>query len=219
MKINTDGVLLAAIAGQPAPKAILDIGTGTGVIALMLAQRFPGAVIDGVEIDQAAAQTAGSNFSRSVFGPRLRVFHDSFQAFLNRHGHLKYDLIVSNPPFFINSLKSPHAKINTAKHTGEIFFEELVAQCAAHLAAGGSAWFILPEGTAGPVKETAARYGLKPRHWIGVKSFGGHPVHRVIFSLGFDERTPIESEVVIYESPKNYSSAFGLLLKDFFTIF
>src|SRR4051812_18750759 len=97
MKINTDGVLLGAIAEVESPSTILDIGTGTGVIGLMLAQRFGNARVDAVEIDVSAAKTAGNNFANSSFNNRVTVFPVSIRAFFNEHSGKKYDLIVSNP--------------------------------------------------------------------------------------------------------------------------
>src|SRR3954467_12793908 len=109
MKINTDGVLLGALAEADKPQHILDIGTGTGVIALMLAQRFTIAMVDAVEIDEQAAETAKSNFENSVFANRVNLYAEGFESYLSRLDK-QYDLIVSNPPFYINSLESPEAK-------------------------------------------------------------------------------------------------------------
>jgi tRNA1Val (adenine37-N6)-methyltransferase len=103
MKINTDGVLLGASANHPAPKIILDIGTGTGVIALMLAQRFPSANIHAVEIDEQAAETAGKNFQLSVFNDRLTINNIAIEQYSHSG---QFDLIVYNPPFFFYFLKS-----------------------------------------------------------------------------------------------------------------
>ena len=138
MKINTDGVLLGALADADESQHILDIGTGTGVIALMLAQRFANATIDAVEIDKAAAHTARTNFQNSNFKNRLALFAHSFESYFGNHHAKMYDLIVSNPPFYINSLESPEAKKNTAKHAEEGFFESLVKAVSQHLTATGS---------------------------------------------------------------------------------
>src|ERR1700761_5120599 len=92
MKINTDGVLLGALAEADQPKTILDIGTGTGVIALMLAQRFADAQIDAVEIDPMAAQTAGSNFINSPYAERLNIYPVGFEQFFEQNPDKKYDL-------------------------------------------------------------------------------------------------------------------------------
>ena len=104
MKVNTDGVLLGVLAEAELPARILDIGTGTGVIALILAQRYASATITAVEIDENAAKTAGANFSQSVFNSRLQLFHSPFEVYFEENRENKFDLIVSNPPFFIVSL-------------------------------------------------------------------------------------------------------------------
>ena len=142
MKINTDGVLLGAIAEADSPKSILDIGTGTGVIALMLAQRYTDALIDAVEIDKSAAETAERNFKNSFFHERLNIHPVDIFEF---DGNLerKYDLIVSNPPFYINSLESPEGRKTLAKHTEANFFEMLLKNIARFLTDKGCCWLIL----------------------------------------------------------------------------
>jgi len=126
MKINTDGVLLGAMTDTDKPGTILDIGTGTGVIALMLAQRFKDAKIDAVEIDTEAAKTAESNFKGSPFADRLKVYACGFENYFDLFPEKKYDLILSNPPFYISSLKSPGVKKSLAKHAYIDFFERLI---------------------------------------------------------------------------------------------
>src|SRR6185437_14687455 len=144
MKINTDGVLLGAFAGADDPVKILDIGTGTGVIALMLAQKFIDAKIDAVEIDENAAQTAAVNFKNSPFADRMTLYPSSFARFFDQFPKRKYDLIVSNPPFYINSLKSPGAKKTLAKHSDNDFFARLIKDVSSHLSPAGYCWLILP---------------------------------------------------------------------------
>src|SRR5664280_2075596 len=103
MKVGTDGVILGAWTSVDNASRILDVGTGTGLIALMLAQRS-NAAIDAVEIDDDAYCEAKFNFEQSPWKERLKIFHSDFNAFSKEYGH-QYDLIVSNPPFFIDSLK------------------------------------------------------------------------------------------------------------------
>ena len=133
MKINTDGVLLGAFSFAIEPKNILDVGTGTGVIALMLAQKFCDAQLEAVEIDAEAALTAEINFRNSAFAERLKVFPLSFERYFEQLVATKFDLIVSNPPFYIDSLKSPGAKKAIAKHTDIRFFENLLKAVSIHL--------------------------------------------------------------------------------------
>ncbi|WP_295719944.1 methyltransferase [Mucilaginibacter sp.] len=219
MKINTDGVLLGALTGADNPVSILDIGTGTGVIALMLAQRFGSAQIDAVEIDESAAKTAQSNFKNSPFASRLRLYPLGFEAFFKTRTDRKYDLIISNPPFYINSLQSPGAKINLAKHAGDGFFEGLIEAVANNLNNDGICWLILPPDTALMVKDLALQRGLYLHKIINVHSFNDEAAHREILAFGFEHKQAIAQAFVIYDEPKIYSKAYQEVLKEFLTIF
>src|SRR5690606_10751482 len=156
MKINTDGVLLGAMAGSDAPARILDIGTGTGVIAMMLAQRFPSASIDAVEIDSQAVATAQKNFQRSPFSDRLQVIGGSFEHVEREY---LYDLIVSNPPFYTNSLHNPDQRKKTARHTDLTFFKTLLAFAQKSLQTSGKLQLILPTELAAEITAFAKDYG------------------------------------------------------------
>jgi len=218
MKVNTDGVLLGALVNTQAD-TILDIGTGTGVIALMLAQRFPGAQIDAVELDTVASQTAESNFAGSPFADRLCLFPQSFQDYFTANAGVKYDLIVSNPPFYIQSLPSPGASKAMAKHAGDSFFSELIGGCAKHLQQEGSLWLILPTDTATFVKELAIIQQLYVQHIVFVQSYPHSMPHRQILKLGHQQTEITEERLIIYNELKVYSSTYANLLKDFLTIF
>jgi tRNA1Val (adenine37-N6)-methyltransferase len=219
MKINTDGVLLGALAKAIDLGNILDIGTGTGVIALMLAQRFASAIIDAVEIDEAAAQTAGRNFEGSPFADRLNIFPLPVQSFFSEYPDRKYDLIVSNPPFHLNSLESPKAGKSLAKHTDEGFFEGLIKGIAKHLAENGKCWLILPLQASELVNDIARRNGLYLQRKVAIHSFEGSEPHRQIVVFGKEGMDVVEERFVIYNEPKVYSEIYINTLKDFFTIF
>lgn len=130
MKIGTDGCLLGAWATVENASNILDIGTGSGLIALMLAQRSH-ATIDAVEYDNDAYQQALQNFSNSPWSNRLHVVHSSIQEY-TKSCKKKYDLIVSCPPYFLNSMKTSDMKRRMARHTDTLTFEELIS-CAFRL--------------------------------------------------------------------------------------
>ena len=123
MKVGTDGVLLGAWA--EGGKRILDIGTGTGLIALMMAQRFPASTIDAIEIDSDAASQAVDNVKLSSFSNIVHVMNGSFQDFASSMPSKQYDSIVSNPPFFNNSLKNPDEARMLARHTDTLSFRDL----------------------------------------------------------------------------------------------
>jgi tRNA1Val (adenine37-N6)-methyltransferase len=219
MKINTDGVLLGALAGANNPQNILDIGTGTGVISLMLAQRFNQAQIDAVEIDETAAATAKRNFEGSPFADRLTSYSTGFEQFFTQYPDKKYDLIVSNPPFHINSLESPGAKKSLAKHTDENFFESLLKKASKHLNANGIFWLILPLQTAQLVNIMDYQYDLNRQKKICVLSYPDSIPHREILVLTLGEKLETDEQFVIYDSLKVYSQQYQCVLKDFFTIF
>lgn len=219
MKINTDGVLLGAMANAEAAQQILDIGTGTGVIALMLAQRFADANIHTVEIDEQSCQAAAANFQNSVFHGRLAAYPLSFELFFEKYPDRKYDLIISNPPFYINSLLSPAEDKTLAKHADSTFFERLINTSAQQLTANGLLWLILPIATAGLVKKLAHVNGLYLQRSIAVHSYHESEPHREILVFGLTGSEPEQNHFVIYKGLKQYSDEYRDLLKDFLTIF
>lgn len=219
MKVNTDGVLLGALVTAEDPQSILDIGTGTGVIALMLAQRFPSATVDAVEIDDKAAQTAKENFHNSSFSYRCTCYSKSFEQYFAEYPDKKYDLIISNPPFFINSLKSAEKSKEIARHTTMDFFSELFSHVKESLNPNGRFSLILPMDITAAVKTIAGRNDLSGQEEIRIVSFEDSAPHRVVSSFGKKKTGMLSKKVVIYSSTGVYSNQYALLLKDFLTIF
>lgn len=219
MKINTDGVLLGAFVDAAAPQTVLDIGTGTGVIALMLAQQFEQARIDAVELDTSAAQTAGRNFANAPFTNKPHIHQSSFQQYFDTYPERKYDLIVSNPPFYINSLEASKKQMNLAKHAGDGFFDDLIGQVAAHLNPDGECWLILPLPTVQLVKSLAKQYRLYLQKTIFIKSFADSEPHREIIILSPSQTKKADEVFIIYEDVKVYSEDYRERLRGFFTIF
>ncbi|RZK67385.1 MAG: methyltransferase domain-containing protein [Pedobacter sp.] len=213
MKINTDGVLIAALANHSAPKKILDIGTGTGVIALMLAQRFPNALVDAVEIDAQAAETAGKNFKNSIFIDRLSINHIAIEQYNTSQ---KFDLIVSNPPFFVNDLKSEGVRKGIARHADEHFFDALIAKVVTILSEDGSFWFVLPVKQAELLVEEAKPFNLVLNKLIHLHSNERKPEFRRIVCLSKTNEKPVVEHLYLYESEKVYTQSYKALLKDFF---
>lgn len=216
MKINTDGVLLGAVAKQVAPRRILDMGTGTGVIALMLAQRFPQATVDAVEIDVSAAARAAENFSNSIFTGRLQVFCADFLRF---QPAVKYDLIVSNPPFFTNDLKNPEKRKELARHAGADFFELLLRRAADMLSTEGLLWLILPVAQADLVIRQAVRWKLYPHVQLQICSDAAKPAFRQLICLGYSVQPIVREDFYIYAAQNIYTLEYQELLKDFFLAF
>lgn len=219
MKINTDGVLLGALADADDPKTILDIGTGTGVIALMLAQRFALAKIDAVEIDLSAAETATRNFSNSSFSKRLNVYPTGFEDFFRLNPDRRYDLIISNPPFYINSLKSPRSNKELAKHTDAAFFERLIKSVAEHLTPQGIFWLVLPVDISALLSTLSADVGLSTQKIINIRSFPYSDAHRVVVRFGFNKVSTEITKLSIYKAVNNYSDEYKKLLQPYFIAF
>ena len=213
MKINTDGVLLGAMVQHENPKQILDVGTGTGVIALMLAQRFPEAQVSAVEIDEQASATAGRNFQNSVFSKRLTNSNISIEQFNNLE---KFDLIVTNPPFFVNDYKNAEPKKEMARHASSTFFGELIKKVHELLSEEGCFWFVLPIKQTEEVVRRGEELSLFVQKVIRLHSDISKPEFRRIVCLGRKKKDLVEEDFMIYESEKKYTKAYELLLKDFF---
>lgn len=194
MKISTDAVLLGGLASADGPLNILDVGTGTGVISLMLAQRFPNAQISGIELDDLAAIQAKENFSSSPFSNRMEVWEGRFQDFNTAQ---KFDLIVSNPPYFPDHLKSQNSKRNQALHTDALSFQELVSNSASLLSKEGVFWVILPPRQMQDLKLVSKGFGLTQWQSITVQDKPGKRVLREIGCFGFGEKEVQTQEVFI----------------------
>jgi tRNA1Val (adenine37-N6)-methyltransferase len=183
------------------------------VIALMLAQRFPDAHIHAVEIDGQAAKTAGRNFQSSVFSERLSINHIAIEQYNNNE---KFDLIVSNPPFFVNDLKNEEFRKGIARHAGEDFFSLLVEKSNSLLADDGQIWLILPVKQADEVIAIASQYDLSLAERIHIHSDENKPTFRQVICLKKGKMLLKESDFNIYQSLKEHTKAYKLLLKDFF---
>jgi tRNA1Val (adenine37-N6)-methyltransferase len=216
MKINTDGVLIGGIVTADAPSRILDVGTGTGVIAMMLAQRFPAAQVESVEIDASAALTAAKNFASSPFADRLAVHSGNILSF---DSELGYDLIISNPPFFVNDLKNPEARKRLARHADKDFFVGLIRKVASLLNPAGECWLILPLKQAEELVVQAVLYKLFPRRIIHVHSDESKPEIRQVICFSFANVAAVHEDFYIYAAQGVYTEAYVSLLKDFFLAF
>ncbi len=145
MKVSTDACLLGALVDENLlPKNILDIGSGTGLLSLMMAQKFLSAKIDAVEIEENAFQQTQENFYNSLWKDRLQAHFSSIQNFAKENPDKKFDLIISNPPFFENDLLSPNKNVNTAKHSTELSLKELIDSSFQLLNENGVIYLLLP---------------------------------------------------------------------------
>ena len=217
MKVSTDAVVLGAVSGQKTPKTILDIGTGTGVIALILAQRYPTAQVTALEIDDAACLQASQNVGCSPWLERIRVVCTSLQDY--QQGEDLFDLIVSNPPYFPGHLTSPDIRRNTALHQDSLTFDELITGVASLLHSDGEFWLILPERQMKDFEAKCHSAGFTAFNKLLIRHRKDTPILRVIQAYSKRHRngniSPSAEELVIKADSGAFSSQYQLLLKDF----
>lgn len=203
LKVGTDGVLLGAVTAlSGAEQRILDIGTGTGLVALMLAQRsamdpgsgecsaagpgISGPAITGIDIDAGAAQEADLNFADSPWSNRLRAVHRSLQDYADDLYRAdgepaeRYDLIVSNPPFFENSLKAPDEQRSNARHTDTLSYRDIITFAGDFLTSDGRISLILPKSEEMRLQRFAASFGFFPLRIVNIRTAEGKTPKRII---------------------------------------
>ncbi|GAA0880493.1 methyltransferase [Algoriphagus jejuensis] len=212
MKISTDAVLLGSLAKAEYPTKILDIGTGTGVIALMLAQRFPDATVRAVELDEDAANQSLENFQESPFSKRMSLFQGRIQDFPAEE---KYELIVSNPPFFPDHLKSHDAKRNKALHTDELSFEELIGKVSALLSPSGTFWVILPPRQMRDLELLALKSGLFIFQKTKVQDIATKPIYREVCGFTSSNQDKKSETLILKNEDLSYSGSYSALLSEF----
>ena len=218
MKVGTDGVLLGCWAetgeGErlkvKGERRILDVGTGSGLIARMMMQRFPEAEVEGIDIDEAAVEQAREN--------GVQAFVSSLQEWKKEDG---YDLIVSNPPYFQNSLKNPDKGRELARHTDSLSYEELIDHSARLLREGGQLALILPADKEAEMRQIAASKNLFLTHVTRVYSKESKPARRAL--MEFEKlkiknyELKIKEDTLILEAEKGgRSTAYQELTKDFY---
>ena len=218
MKVCTDSCILGAYAPLEKATRLLDIGTGTGLLALMAAQRAPQATIEAVEIDSDAAWQAQENVAQSPWPERVQVHHLSLQQFAETKPQ-PFDFIISNPPFYQASLKSANAAKNTAKHTGELQFEDLLEFVKQYLVPEGKFSILLPPAEAAVFEKLAKRLGLHPQDVLQVYTTPTGKHVRSIHTYSFTPADVTQHTLVIREKDGSYTAPFRNLLQDFYLIF
>jgi len=220
MKVSTDAAVLGALAEAHTPRRILDIGTGTGVLALMLAQRYDQANVMAIEIETEASDQALANVSESPWSDRVQVKHGSFQEFCAEEP-VKFDLIVSNPPYYTAHLASSDGKKNTALHQDSLSFFELAQGVHALLADDGAFWLILPPRQMKEFEAVATDVGLWGMAKVRVYDREGKPVLREVQSFSHRPNAgdiPVQT-LLIKDVDGQYSVAYKTLLQAYFLHF
>jgi tRNA1Val (adenine37-N6)-methyltransferase len=218
MKVGTDAVLLGAVAEVKDTDRILEIGTGCGVISLMLAQRS-NAQIDAVEIDEESVLQAKVNVLNSPWKDRINIIHSSLQDFA-RQTENKYSLIISNPPFFSRSLKSPFEKRNISRHNDNLSFEELINGAAQLMHPGAGFWLILPVNESRHLINAASEKGFYLHTFIRIFPREGKCHYRnVLHFKKILTSIPIEKDLLIRKSDNTYTDDYKTLTQDFYLDF
>lgn len=229
MKVGTDGVLLGAwafmqYADNSRPMRILDVGTGSGVIALMLAQRFEKAYVTGVEIDSEAAEEANRNFCESPWPTRLLAVTEDFNTFVKNQAGKNWDLIVSNPPYYNNGEEAPDEARRRARHEKSLGFATLINKAELLLSDSGLLAVVAPWEMADEIAFMASLKKLRIVRKCDVRTVSRKNPRRVLleFEKVSDESknvSPVISELRIHNDDGSYSSDYIKLTQDFYLKF
>ena len=219
MKVTTDACIFGAYTAIEETKKILDIGTGTGLVAMMLAQRTK-AQIDAVEIESSAYNQAVTNIQGSIFKEQINVFNTSIQLFSTRSEQQnQYDLIVSNPPFFHNHLKAKETTRNNSLHTDTLSFEDLIHSVLRLISSVGTFVILLPLHESLVFEELSTPQGLYPQKKLTIRHRKDTKILRIITTFGFTKTQTQEENLIIKNPDESYSLAFEMLLKDYYLLF
>jgi tRNA1Val (adenine37-N6)-methyltransferase len=219
MKVTTDACILGAYTDVDKANKTLDIGTGTGLVAMMLAQRTD-AKIDAVEIDINAYNQAYCNIQESIFKEQINIFNTSIQAFSEISAYQnQYELIVSNPPFFQNHLKAEETARNNSIHTDTLSFEDLIQSVLRLISPAGTFVVLLPAYESSVLESLAISKGLYPHKKLTIRHREGTKILRIITTFGQANQEFKNQELFIKDSNENYTHDFQKLLKEYYLIF
>ena len=214
MKVGIDGVLLGAIADVLNCKRALDIGTGTGLIALMLAQKNIDLQIDAIEIEETAYKTAKQNIQNSPFNSQIKLFHSSVQEFV-KHTESRYDIIVCNPPFFIEDVKPRDLNRQMARHAEILPIHTLMEVCSKLLGDEASLWTIYPSNKMKYYQSAVVEKHLHIKTITEIKHSINKAPKRFIAQV-CKEINPVKTESLVLYNDSSYTEAFKSLTKDFY---
>ena len=222
MKVTTDGCLFGAwVADKMTNEAFknnncLDIGTGTGLLALMLAQKNPNLSISAIEIDIDSFEQASKNIADSPWSPGIKIVHGDIKKFQLSE---KFDLIISNPPFYKNELKGDNTKKNIAHHDEGLLLPELLTFIKNNLSPEGTFYLLLPFKRNEEIKNLLLEHEFDIVHMTFVRQSPSHNFFRIMLSGKLKESKIPETvidEIAIKDENENYTIAFTALLKDYY---
>ena len=218
MKVNTDGVLLgAAMTVAPQDRRMLDIGTGTGTIALMAAQRSGGSAhIDAIDIDEPSATEAAMNFSQSPWADKLHACNLPLDLFAASTSE-KYDLIFSNPPYFEDSLTAPDERKSTARHTSDgLSYREIFEFAKERLTEEGRVAFVLPADQEAALCRYGRMCGLHLFRILRIRTVPRKAPSRIIAEFSRGRVESVDDAVLTIQNEGQYTQEYLSLTKDFY---
>lgn len=215
-KLGTDSVVLGGWLPVKAYTRVLDIGAGCGIISLMVAQRLKLAHIWALELDELSFTDCTNNFSQSTWSSRLHAIHADAVSWSKNHSHERFDLIVSNPPYFINSLQNPDARKSAARHTHSLSMEAMADLVHQHLSADGYFAVVLPVTAFNYLSDQLNRVNIFAEEVCTISSFIHSPAIRTLglFSLG--EKIPDCHHQYLYKEDKSRSDWYAKISGDFY---
>jgi len=216
MKIGTDGVLLGAWTSVQDAYSILDIGAGTGILALMLAQRSDAGQIDALEIDEDAYEQCVDNFENSSWADRLFCYHAALDEFVEEMEDEKYDLIISNPPFYTEDYKSGDTARNMARFADSLPFEELINFASELLSDEGSFAVIIPYSEEECFLKLSEKVNLFPNRITRVRGTENTPLKRSLLQLSFTEKPFSSNELILEVSRHEYTQDYQKMVAPFY---
>ena len=214
MKVGTDGVLLGAwVNPKSYPHQILDVGTGTGLVAIMLAQRFIRSQIHAIDIDQASVEEALFNTQTSPWSERLNITHCALQDYNPSN---KYDLIVSNPPYYRNTTLSNNKRRVLARNNLTLSLECLIERSYDLLNENGELAFIVPSNEFETIQSLAVKFNFYISKLCWVKGTHQSPIKRLLIALSNKKNILEENSLTIEDDIHNYTEEYKDLCKDFY---
>ncbi len=211
LKVGTDAMVFGAVINSDGKSKGLDIGTGTGVLSLMVAQKNSKIQIQAIDVQKGAIEDAAFNFQNCSYSNRLKEIHEDFLAF---DPNQKFDLIFTNPPFYADAKLGSSDQLNQAKHILEMTPKALFQKVKSALEETGSFWIIWPFQASSEIITVASKYGLYPQVCMVINGKPAIPT-RIILEFGFQREEIIEREITIRTHSGDYSDEYKNLTKDF----